>query len=218
MPIQVNKVPGTDQSYSTPFRNGPTDKVTVSLDAGAIATSVAEIVDSNGVVRPGACFVQNAAGKYIPLPETSKEENVTGADTTANTLTVSGDYTTDVDVGDLIAVTGSSGNDGTYLVLDISGGTSTTFTVDNVPDGTADGKVLIAEHYEFIGLVPYSIKLFSDNLAATLSAHGAMDLVVGITGSVWMESLEKMLGRSLAFEEEAAIKQSPGLQLVKPAA
>lgn len=68
--------------------------------------------------------------------------DVKTADAGANTFTVEGDVTGDFATGDKFKVTGSTGNDGTYTITNISySSPDTTITVANVPDGTDDGVI-----------------------------------------------------------------------------
>jgi len=75
----------------------------------------------------------------------AKEESITGVDDTAGTFDVDTDLTGLVDAGDVIGITGSTGNDGAYSVQSISydGSTTTTVTVtEDVTDSTVDGTLV----------------------------------------------------------------------------
>ncbi len=74
------------------------------------------------------------------------EYSITGVDTGAETFTIgSNDLTDRLSSGDHFEVTGSTGNDGTWIVDSISeSGGDTTITVsEDITDGTADGKVKV---------------------------------------------------------------------------
>jgi hypothetical protein len=78
------------------------------------------------------------------IPE--HEESITGVDDGAGTFTVGGDVSGLLATGEIITVTGSTGNDGDYTVDSVSydsNNDETTITVqESVPDATADGKII----------------------------------------------------------------------------
>ena len=220
MPISVNKTSGGDEKYETPFQNAPKGKQSIGIAAGALNTSVAEIVDPDGVLKPGAIFVRTLAGTYQPLDTSTDTHSVGGADTNNDTLTVSGtDLTGKLSAGDLVEVSGSTANDGIYHVTDVvlSGGDTVVTVAEGVGDGTADGTIKLAEDFQLIGAVPYSLPLLPDNETSTLSGHGKMDVVVACEGTIQRAHIEDQLGRTLTFEEQAALHDSKNLQLVEPA-
>lgn len=66
---------------------------------------------------------------------------ITGVSTANNTFDVDTDLTSSLSPGDIIRVSGSTGNDGKYTVYSVSftSPTSTIEVVENVSDSTADG-------------------------------------------------------------------------------
>lgn len=74
------------------------------------------------------------------------EASITAVDDSADTFTVGGDVTGLLATGEIITVTGSTGNDGDYTVDSTSydsNNDETDITVkENVPDSTADGKII----------------------------------------------------------------------------
>lgn len=220
MPVSVTTTQQGDFKYETPFLQEPQGRVSIGIASGALNTSVAQIVDSDGVLRPGAVFARHD-GSYEPVRTTTDTYSVQAVSTANDEVEISGDLLDRISKGDLIKITGSTGNDGVYRVEAASydsGSTQTVITVKgNIGDSTADGDVHVAEVYEMVGLVPYSLNLFSDNDSSTLSGHGKMSVVVATKGEVILDRLTDQLGRSLEFEEEAAIEAADDLTLVRPA-
>jgi len=219
MPISVNYDTQGEFKYETPFLQNPQGRLSIGLAAGALNTSVAQIVDTDGVLLPGTVFVRTNDGTYQPLHTSTQTYAINGVTTGSDQFNVSGDQTDWVEVGDLIQITGSTGNDGVYRVADVShDGTNTVIVVEGaIDDGTADGDLKVSEPFTMVGVVPYSLNLFADNDASTLSGHGQMSVVVATRGELVHDILTDQLGRTLTFEEEAAIEnQSSELSIVYP--
>jgi len=67
------------------------------------------------------------------------QSDVASVDTTADTVDTTEDISGDIEAGEYISITSSTGNDGTYEVDSVAGTTITL--VDSIDDGTADGTV-----------------------------------------------------------------------------
>lgn len=83
----------------------------------------------------------------LPYASDQTPVNITGVSTGSNTFTVAENLSTVLQVGDIIIVSGSTGNDGNYEVQSISGTGPTTIgtiAADPVTDATADGTLVKA--------------------------------------------------------------------------
>ena len=68
--------------------------------------------------------------------------SITGAATSTAILTITGAATETVEIGDMILIDGSTGNDGAFYVFDVTfASPTTTIQLNTIADATADGKV-----------------------------------------------------------------------------
>lgn len=84
--------------------------------------------------------VQYAA---IVREEQTGSLSITGVDTSAETFTISGDHRGVFAIGNTFTVSGSSGNDGSWIVSNIvySGGNTEITVTGDITDSTADGNI-----------------------------------------------------------------------------
>jgi len=79
----------------------------------------------------------------VDLDGDATTEAITAVDEPNDKITIAGDFSTDINVGDTVVISGSTGNDGSYVVSTVvlnGGNTEITMTTD-VPDITVDGDV-----------------------------------------------------------------------------
>jgi hypothetical protein len=68
---------------------------------------------------------------------------ITAASTITDKFTIAGDFTTQIDAGDNFTVSGSTGNDGSYVVLTVTAnGADTDIEVSAIASAVADGNIL----------------------------------------------------------------------------
>jgi len=127
--------------------SGPTTLATFDLGDPAFGSASSGTATANAISNATAGAsgtadkyeAKDADGNLVWSGEVGESTSITGVDTGANTVDVGTDLTGDVEPGDLIRISGSTGNDGVYTVDDI---TSTTITtVESITDATADGNV-----------------------------------------------------------------------------
>jgi hypothetical protein len=125
---------------------GPQQLANQVYDRGPRPEAVLEVNDTQGRLIAG--LLSSAT-----IPDFARE--ITAVDTTADTVTVSGDVTQYVSASDVVTIDGSSYNDGDYTIDSLSYDSTndeTTITVkESIGDSTADGEVVGFEegvHFE----------------------------------------------------------------------
>ena len=90
-----------------------------------------------------ALFNDDGAIASSPLVDDIVNYAITGVDQGTRTFTVAGDQTADIPAGRVIEVTGSTGNDGDYVVESATenGGNTDIVVVQAIPDATVDGSI-----------------------------------------------------------------------------
>lgn len=130
-------------AYGTPVTNTPATsgvKVKAAIVAnGTIWLNVGAHGTSGGSTPD---FAGSAGG---PVPDNQTSLAITAVDQGAGTITIAGDHRAIFPTGSPFSVSGSSGNDGDYVVAGVSFGSGNTVidTGNSLNDGTADGDVLV---------------------------------------------------------------------------
>ena len=78
---------------------------------------------------------------------TPAQFTITAVDQALDLFTVAGDQTGEMVIGDKIKVSGSTGNDGDYIIasLQFSGGNTIIGVAEEIPDATIDGQIAHAD-------------------------------------------------------------------------
>jgi hypothetical protein len=218
MPVDVNVETNDDEIYESPLIGNPEHAVTIDLPSGDLANAAESVIDDEGVLVPGAVFARLDKDNFgvLPAQDAADKHSVDGADTSANEFTLNGiDLRDVVERGDVIAVQGSTGNDGYYTVdrVTVAGGNTTLAVRESVDDGTADGEVWTSK-FDAFGVMPDSRGLLQDGDSSTVSNHGKMSLAVYTEGVFNLALFDAQLkndgvSRSPAPEEVLALANSP---------
>jgi hypothetical protein len=109
--------------------------------------NVADIVDSKGLLDNALVITfPEASGAWGTLTyfglfdQDRTSYAITAVNTGTKTLTIAGDHAAELPAGSLLAVDGSTGNDGMFTVVSATYTSSTAIVVsETVPDATVDG-------------------------------------------------------------------------------
>lgn len=117
-----------------------------SYTASPLSLVNARLIVSNGTLRIGYTGGTSVVGTYYTFG-TDESFGIDAVSTGSETITVNGvDLTDRFGVGDIVTISGSTGNDGDYTITAISfsgGNTTFTFGGDDITDATADGSVTL---------------------------------------------------------------------------
>ena len=115
------------------------------------------VFDADDPVWAGANFTNSVRGCITYDPNTNDSDHrlvcynefpsgpVQGVNTSTEVFTITGDLTADIEAGDKIVISGSTGNDGVYTVTAVAAnGGNTDITVsEDVTNATADGTLTL---------------------------------------------------------------------------
>lgn len=100
------------------------------------------VLSSNSVLSWHDAVRASAAGSSLPVSASGTAETITGVNTGTSTFTVAS-VPSDIVIGSIVLVAGSTGNNGSYRV---TGTTATTIVVnETIPDATVDGTIALAD-------------------------------------------------------------------------
>lgn len=218
MPVDVEVETNDEESYESPLIGNPEHAVTIDLPAGDLANAAETVIDEDGVLVPGAMFVRLDKDNFgvLPAQPSADKLSIDGVTTGEDQITTNGTVLTDrVERGTVVAIVGSTGNDGYYTVDNITdnGGNAEVEFRESIDDGTADGDLWIPKHVAF-GVMADSRDLLADGDASTISGHGKMSLAVYTEGVFNLALFDAQLeatgvSRAPATEEVLAIANSP---------
>jgi len=129
------------------------------------------------------------------------KESITSVDTTADTVTIAGDYTAYLSTDETIKIVGSTGNDGTYTVASVSlSSGDTVIAVDEaIGDSTADGEVrLIQEGATF----PNDVRV-NERYTVCIIPNGKEQNAVDKGGVWWLPAVAVEGLNSIVYDDSA---------------
>jgi hypothetical protein len=218
MPVDVNVETNDDEIYESPLLGNPEHAVTIDLPSGDLANAAASVIDDEGVLVPGAVFARLDKDNFGVLPPQDADDkySIDSVSTSNNTVTLNGvDLADVIERGAVIAIQGSTGNDGYYTVdtAKLASGNTTITVRESIDDGTADGEVWTSR-FDAFGVMPDSRGLLQDGDSSTVSNHGKISLAVYTEGVFNLALFDAQLkndgvSRSPAPEEVLALANSP---------